>query len=104
MAREYIAPIVVGILAFIIISGMYWYFFYEPDRIISEVKTKIKIIEPYDEYVLCWAFRDDYGWWSVGIDVMDVENGTEGYNFFRYNENTHVLKANPTFLKGIELR
>lgn len=71
-----------------------WWLILEPTMIINEVKSKLDFISPYDEYTTCYAGRDNYGWWSIIINVMDTKNGTEVINIFRYNSDLNVLKYN----------
>ena len=73
----------------------------DPWMVSNEVKDKIRIDYPYDDYKNVWCIHDSYDWWNILISVFDIQSGNSSYSSLKYNRGTGELKG--TF-NGISLR
>ena len=64
------------------------------------VKSRIEIVEPYDDYTSMFCSHDSHGWWNLIYGVIDIESGNTTYGSLRYNRGTGELKGN---FNGVEL-
>jgi len=89
--------IVVLIIAIIVVS---YIAVFEPWMVSNDIKSRIEIVEPYDDYTSMFCSHDSHGWWNLIYGVIDIESGNTTYGSLRYNRGTGELKGN---FNGVEL-
>ena len=100
--RSTIEPALVFCLVLIIIFSVVTYIMMvEPWMVSNEVKEKIRIDYPYDDYKSMFCSHDSHSWWDVLICVIDIQSGNSSYSSLKYNRDTGELKGT---VNGISLK
>ena len=93
--------IIICLFLLIAISVVTYLFMIDPWMVSNEVKEKIRIDYPYDDYKSIFCVHDSHNWWTVLVTVFDIQSGNSSYCSLRYNRDTGELKGN---FDGVSLR
>ena len=93
---------IIGV-AFLLIAfcGLTYNIIIDPWMVSNDVKDKIRIDYPYDDYKSMFCSHDSHSWWNVLISVIDIDTGNSSYSSLLYNRDTGELKGN---FNGVSLR
>ena len=93
--------IILCLFLLISISVITYLFIVDPWMVSNDIKSRIEIVEPYDDYTSIFCIHDSHGWWDVLYSVIDIESGNTTYGTLRCNRGTGELKG--TF-DGVSLK